>query len=69
MSELKENVPQSATEQMDDAPEKEPFVPSPRWKRVMAWLLFAVVALGIIFWLLDIAEPNWTEKLLDYFRN
>lgn len=66
MSELQKN-PEELTELPQET--KEPFVPSPRWKRVVAWCLFAVVALGIISWLLGIAEPRWTEKLLDYFRN
>lgn len=65
MSELQKNP-----EELDIREEtKEPFVPSPRWKRVMAWCLFAIVMLGIVFWLLGIAEPHWTEKVLDYFRN
>lgn len=39
------------------------FVPSPRWKRVLAWALFAIVAVGIVTWLLGIANPTWTEQL------
>lgn len=38
--------------------ENEPFVPSPKWKRVFAWILFGIVAIGIIFWLLHIAYPD-----------
>lgn len=68
MSEMERN--QTELQDMpEETAEKEPFVPSPRWKRVAAWCMFAVVVLGIIFWLLGIAEPNWTEKLLDYLRN
>lgn len=69
MSEIEKTPEELQTQQPEETAEKEPFVPSPRWKRVMAWCLFAVVALGIVFWLLGIAEPHWTEKLLDYFRN
>lgn len=50
-------------------PEKAPFVPSAKWKRVMAWVLFAIVAVGVILWLINIADPNWVGKVLDYFRN
>lgn len=66
MEELRNN-----SEELQNTAEetKEPFVPSPRRKRVTAWCLFAVVMLGIVFWLLGIADPHWTEKILDYFRN
>lgn len=50
------------------AEEQPPFEPSSRGKRIFAWVLFGIVAIGIVFWLLGIADPNWTEKLLDYFR-
>lgn len=49
--------------------EKQPFEPSSKSRRIFAWVLFGIVAVGIVFWLLGIADPNWTEKLLDYFRN
>lgn len=38
------------------------FVPSPRWKRTLAWVLFAVVLVGILFWLIGIARPEWTAE-------
>lgn len=50
-----------------EEPEKEPFIPSPKWKRVMAWILFAVVIVGIINWLLGIAVPNWTDIVKSWF--
>ena len=49
--------------------EKQPFEPRSKGRRIFAWVLFGIVAVGIVFWLLGIADPNWTEKLLDYFRN
>ena len=49
------------------APQSE-FVPSPKWKRVLAWVLFAIVVLGIASWLLNIAVPEWPEKLFGYTR-
>ena len=49
--------------------EKPPFEPSSKGRRIFAWVLFGIVAIGIVFWLLGIADPNWTEKLLDYFRH
>ena len=49
--------------------EKQPFEPSSKGRRIFAWVLFGIVAIGIVFWLLGIADPNWTEKLLDYFRH
>lgn len=49
--------------------EKEPFVPSSRGRRVLAWVLFGIVAVGVIFWLIGIAEPQWTEKVIEYFGN
>lgn len=46
-----------------ETPERTEFVPSPTWKRVTAWVLFAVVVLGIITWLLNIAWPGWIEAV------
>lgn len=45
--------------------EKEPFVPSPKWKRVFAWILFAIVTIGIVLWLLNIAYPGmqWIKTI------
>ena len=45
------------------AEEKEPFVPSSTSKRVFAWILFAIVFLGIVSWLLSIACPDWVESV------
>lgn len=28
--------------------QKEPYIPRPRWQIVMAWVLFAIVVLGVI---------------------
>ncbi len=41
--------------------EKKPFVPSSRGKRILAWVLFAVMILGICTWLLNIAYPEWID--------
>jgi hypothetical protein len=43
--------------------EREPYVPSPKWKRVAAWVLIGIVALGILCWLFNIAVPEWPELL------
>ena len=67
-----EPLPQdNAPEETADLPqaEKAPFVPSPKWKRVMAWILFAIVAAGVVLWLLNIAIPGWTDKVIEYFRH
>ena len=48
--------------------EETPFVPSPTWKRIFAWVLFAVVFISLIFWLLNIAYPNWTASALDWMK-
>ena len=50
-------------EEMIVEEEKEPYVPSPKWKRVAAWILFGIVVLGIICWLFNIAVPEWPELL------
>ena len=67
MSKQKKQTPE--TQSAPAVTEKTEFVPSPKWKRVLAWVLFVIVILGIICWLLGIAVPDWTEKVLDYFRN
>lgn len=48
--------------------EKPPFEPSPRWKRIGAWVLFAIVILGVINWLVSIAFPNWPQYVMELFR-
>ena len=50
-----EDLPTEAEKQQEE------FYPSPKWKRVL------VVA--IICWLVNIAEPEWADKLLGYFRH
>ena len=37
------------------------FVPSPRWKRIGAWILFAIVIVALGTWLVGIAFPGWIE--------
>ena len=59
-----EQIP-SETEQT----EKMPFVPSPKWKRVFAWILFAIVIIGIITWLLNMAYLGWIQFVKDWARN
>lgn len=49
--------------------EKTEYIPSPRWKRILAWVLFAVVAVGIGLWLLDIARPEWPDTVWSWFTN
>ena len=57
---LMENV---APEDLPTEAEKQekPFVPSAPWKRALAWILFAVMVIGIGCWLLNIAYPGWIE--------
>ena len=47
----------------EEVEEKEPIVPSSASKRVFAWILFAIVFLGIVSWLLSIAFPDWIESV------
>ncbi|MGN1307887.1 MAG: hypothetical protein ACI4V3_09490 [Faecousia sp.] len=61
-----EMTEQSVTENVrtgEAVEEKEPFVPSPTSKRVLAWILFVIVFLGIVSWLLSIAFPGWIETV------
>ena len=73
MSEMQHqaNVEQVQPENLPAEAEKtgEEFTPSPRWKRVFAWVLFAIVVIGIICCLFYIAVPEWPELVRDYFRN
>ena len=51
-------------EEKDLQTEETPvFGPSPKWKRVLAWVLFVIVAIGIITWLLNIAYPDWIDTV------
>ena len=44
------------------------FEPSPKWKRIAAWILFGIVILGTINWLVSIAFPEWPQWLMEQFR-
>ena len=48
---------------------EEVFEPSPKWKRIMAWVLFGIVCVGIVCWLLGIAYPHWIESVKEWFGN
>ena len=61
------NLEQVNEEQLP-APEKPEFIPSPKWKRIVAWILFAIVVLGTINWLISIAFPTWPQWLMEQFR-
>lgn len=50
-----------------DAAQNTPFVPSPKWKRVLAWVLCVIVVLGVITWLLNIAFPTWIDAVKAWF--
>lgn len=43
--------------------EESVFEPSPRWKRISAWILFGIVILSLGTWLASIAFPNWIETV------
>ena len=49
--------------------ETDTFVPSPKWKRVLAWVLFVIVVLGIITWLMNMAYPEWIESVKDWAKS
>lgn len=57
-------------EQQEETPieEKPPFEPSPRWKRICAWILVSIVILGVINWLVSIAYPHWPQYVMELFR-
>ena len=61
-----QNIVENETEIVEEEV-KAPFVPSPRWKRVLAWVFFVVVVLGIITWLLNIAFPAWIADVKAWF--
>ena len=63
---LMENVSPEDLPTEEERQEK-PFVPSAPWKRVLAWVLFAVVVLGLATWLLNIANPGWIETVKGWF--
>ena len=56
-----EDLPTEAEKQ------EKPFVPSAPGKRILAWVLFAVMVLGICCWLLNIAFPGWIEAVRNWF--
>lgn len=64
---MREELNLEMAEETEDLEEKEPFVPSPKWKRVTAWVLFGLMVLGIITWLLNIAYPQWIDVVKGWF--
>lgn len=56
-------------EELPAEEEKPEYIPSPRWKRVLAWVLFAVVVVGIALWLLGIARPEWPDALRSWLNS
>jgi DNA-directed RNA polymerase subunit beta' len=48
--------------------ERPPFEPSPRWKRICAWILFVIVMIGTINWLISIAYPQWPQTVMGLFK-
>lgn len=46
---------------------EEEYVPSPKWKRVMAWVLFGIMCVAIVLWLLNIACPTWIDTVKGWF--
>lgn len=46
---------------------KPEYIPSPRWKRIAAWVLFGIVLIGIALWLLGIARPEWPDIVRSWF--
>lgn len=66
MSEEKRELEEQAEEAMLE--ETPPFEPSPRWKRIGAWILVAIVILGIINWLISIAYPQWPEYVMGLLK-
>lgn len=66
---MEELRPQESAPQETPTAEKEPYVPSSRGRRVFAWILFGIMVVGTVLWLLGIADPNWTEKIIEYFGN
>ncbi len=60
--------PLDSTQLSEPTEEKAPFVPSPKWKRVFAWVLFAIVILAVINWLLGIAIKDWPGAAVDWIK-
>lgn len=70
MSEEKEVLMENVSP--DDLPtevekEEKPFIPNPKPKRILAWVLFAILMLGICCWLVSIAFPDWVETVKAWF--
>ena len=66
LEEQTEVIPEELLE--EGAEKVDTFVPSPRWKRIGAWILFGVMVIAIINWLISIAYPTWPEYLAGLFQ-
>ena len=65
MDEMKKDLEELQEEPVE---EKAPFEPSPRWKRICAWILVVIVVIGVINWLISIAYPQWPEFIKGLLR-
>lgn len=65
MEQENKSIPQDEELTVEDT---TPFEPSPKWKRVAAWILFGIVMLGTINWLVSIAYPEWPQWVMGLFR-
>lgn len=61
MDEMKKETEELVEQEIVE--EKPPFEPSPRWKRICAWVLVVIVVIGVINWLISIAYPQWPEYI------
>ena len=66
MDEMKKETEEALDEV--SAEEKTPFEPAPRWKRIGAWILAAIVTIGVINWLISIAYPRWPDFIMGLFK-
>ncbi len=66
MDEMKKEAQELLDEETVE--ERAPFEPSPRWKRICAWIMVTVVILGVVNWLISIACPQWPEFIKGLLR-
>ena len=71
IAEQEESVIDEEIEEELVDPEEEndaSFEPSPKWKRIGAWIMFVIVVIAVINWLISIAYPNWPQYIMGLLR-
>lgn len=65
---LEQQVEEQEVQEVQNDGEYLDFEPSPRWKRIGAWILFGIIILAVINWLVSIPYPDWPQRVMEMLK-